>query len=200
VEISDKPQRDGLDGSRFHRSMIDRIVLIPDVDKYITISRDGTFSVWSAGSGAFIKNMDPLGNVRFSAQLSNGSGGADLAALRARAAAASLTGGATASAAGLSVGNLSANNRDGSWLVDACLLPLANKMAVCSLDRTITFFDNLAFEPQSRLRDKHLMENVPLCMSATAIGEKDVLTIGDNGGNVALINFQPNWHMCDGGS
>ncbi len=28
---------------------------------------------------------------------------------------------------------------------------------------------------------------------------QEILTIGDNDGNVSLINFQPGWHVCDGG-
>jgi hypothetical protein len=62
-EFSEKPLRDATDPSRYHHDMIDRIVLMGDLDKYVTISRDGTFSVWTGGQGAFIRNMSPFGNT-----------------------------------------------------------------------------------------------------------------------------------------
>ncbi len=54
----------------------------------------------------------------------------------------------------------------------------------------IGFYDDLTFEPTSTLRDEKLMGNVPLSMSATALADREILTVGDNGGNVALVTFQ----------
>jgi hypothetical protein len=37
TELCDRPLRDQLDSSRFHRDMIDRIVHMKEAEKYITI-------------------------------------------------------------------------------------------------------------------------------------------------------------------
>ena len=85
-------------------------------------------------------------------------------------------------------------------MVDAAFMPLSNKLAICALDRTIQFFDTSLFEPQGRIRDPKMMEHIPMCMHATHLQDKEILTVGDNAGNVSLLNFQPGWHVCDGGA
>ena len=101
-----------------HKGMIDRIVKLKEYDKYVTISRDGTMSVWQAGTGAFQLNINPtihgtqsgftpFGNLQYN-NLANA---------------------------------ISGNNEKPSlsWMVDAAYLPVSNKLAVCSLDRTYYF-------------------------------------------------------------
>ena len=171
-EFKEHPQPQIIENiTHYHKGMIDRILnLSQTLDKYVTISRDGTFSTWQAGTGLFQNNISSIGKR------------------------------------GINTFHQSTNqptknilkSGQSSWLVDATYMPLSNKIAICSLDRNITFYDTSNFEVTGRIHDSKLMENIPLCMNAEAFNDKEILTIGDDGGNVTLIDVEQNWHICDG--
>lgn len=92
-----------------------------------------------------------------------------------------------------------------AWVNAMAYLPNSNRLAVCSMDRVVTFYDPFTFKAQSRIRDtgfnRKQLECAPICMDAASIhdGREEVLMIGDDGGNLLVYTMkQKDWHICDG--
>lgn len=88
------------------------------------------------------------------------------------------------------------------WITDVCYMRKSNRVAVCSMDRQITFYDPATFEPVSRIRDvgaSRPLVSAPTCMDAATLAEEEVLLIGDDTGNLLVYRMKSTaWHICDG--
>jgi WD40 repeat protein len=91
-----------------------------------------------------------------------------------------------------------------SWITAIAWLPLSNRVAVASMDRAIVFYDPSDLDVSkyevatSRIRQ---LSHTPLCLDATqsSDGKRELLAVGDDGGNLTLFQFHDRlWHVCDG--
>jgi WD40 repeat protein len=91
-----------------------------------------------------------------------------------------------------------------SWITAIAWLPLSNRVAISSMDRSIVFYDPSDLDVTkyevavSRIRN---LPHTPLCLDATQTpdGKRELLAVGDDGGNLTIFNFTDRaWHICDG--
>eukprot|EP00002_Diphylleia_rotans_P021738 TRINITY_DN4239_c0_g1_i5.p1 TRINITY_DN4239_c0_g1~~TRINITY_DN4239_c0_g1_i5.p1 ORF type:complete len:926 (+),score=164.12 TRINITY_DN4239_c0_g1_i5:48-2825(+) len=68
-----------------------------------------------------------------------------------------------------------------SWITGMIFMPSQQRIAVSSMDRTISFYDAFELKPVYRIRD---FENAPLCIHHTVIGQRSLLVFGDDRGNI----------------
>eukprot|EP00741_Cyanophora_paradoxa_P015875 tig00020909_g15326.t1 len=138
----------GADGV-YHKDMIDRVLFLPNSDKYITTSRDGTLRIWNATTLAHMKTVRNDPPTRPNDPQAKGP----------------------------------------SWITDCAHMTLCNKLAVASIDRSISFYDAASMECVGRIRD---LDNAPLCLGYWPAKERDMLAFGDDAGYLHV------YHMYDG--
>mmetsp|Transcript_37768 Transcript_37768/g.61203 ORF Transcript_37768/g.61203 Transcript_37768/m.61203 type:complete len:933 (-) Transcript_37768:1406-4204(-) len=76
-----------------------------------------------------------------------------------------------------------------AWITDVVHMRECNKLAVSSIDRSISFYDSASIDCVGRIRD---LDNAPMCLGYWPVKDRDMLAFGDDAG------FLHVYHMYDG--
>eukprot|EP00854_Cymbomonas_tetramitiformis_P011779 gene11779-13904_t len=87
----------------------------------------------------------------------------------------------------------------GGWVTDIAHMA-SQPVAVCSVDRTISFYDSgrSSLEPLARINN---LENVPMCAHWLRVSDCDMLLWGDDHGHINAYSFDDEWgseHIAPG--
>ncbi|GMF42008.1 unnamed protein product [Phytophthora fragariaefolia] len=93
-----------------------------------------------------------------------------------------------------------ASGRD--WLTDCCVMKRSNRLAVSSMNRTLSFYDLNSGQLIGDLVDYSRKQCIPLCLAYVEkpSDDREALVVGDDTGGISVLTCSDQWLACDGRS
>ncbi|GMF16085.1 unnamed protein product [Phytophthora lilii] len=93
-----------------------------------------------------------------------------------------------------------ASGRD--WLTDCCVMKRSNRLAVSSMNRTLSFYDLNSGQLIGDLVDYSRKQCIPLCLAYVEkpSDDREAIVVGDDTGGISVLTCSDQWVACDGRS
>ncbi|KAG6971396.1 hypothetical protein JG687_00002081, partial [Phytophthora cactorum] len=93
-----------------------------------------------------------------------------------------------------------ASGRD--WLTDCCVMKRSNRLAVSSMNRTLSFYDLNSGQLIGDLVDYSRRQCIPLCLAYVErpSDDREAVVVGDDTGGISIFTCSDQWLTCDGRS
>ncbi|KAL4145022.1 hypothetical protein PRNP1_012696 [Phytophthora ramorum] len=93
-----------------------------------------------------------------------------------------------------------ASGRD--WLTDCCVMKRSNRLAVSSMNRTLSFYDLNSGQLIGDLVDYSRRQCIPLCLAYVEkpSDDREAIVVGDDTGGISVLTCSDQWLACDGRS
>lgn len=93
-----------------------------------------------------------------------------------------------------------ASGRD--WITDCCVMKRSNRLAISSMDRTLSFYDLNSGQFIGDLVDYSKRQCIPLCLAYVErpSDNREAVVVGDDTGGISILACSDQWQMCDGRS
>ncbi|KAL3671074.1 hypothetical protein V7S43_004256 [Phytophthora oleae] len=93
-----------------------------------------------------------------------------------------------------------ASGRD--WLTDCCVMKRSNRLAVSSMNRTLSFYDLNTGQLIGDLVDYSRRQCIPLCLAYVEkpSDDREAIVVGDDTGGISVLTCSDQWLACDGRS
>ncbi|ETP10804.1 hypothetical protein F441_13625 [Phytophthora nicotianae CJ01A1] len=93
-----------------------------------------------------------------------------------------------------------ASGRD--WLTDCCVMKRSNRLAVSSMNRTLSFYDLNSGQLIGDLVDYSRRQCIPLCLAYVErpSDDREAIVVGDDTGGISIFTCSDQWLTCDGRS
>jgi WD40 repeat protein/rhodanese-related sulfurtransferase len=93
-----------------------------------------------------------------------------------------------------------ASGRD--WLTDCCVMKRSNRLAVSSMNRTLSFYDLNSGQLIGDLVDYSRRQCIPLCVAYVEkpSDDREAIVVGDDTGGISVLTCSDQWLACDGRS
>ncbi|KAG1712374.1 hypothetical protein DVH05_000121 [Phytophthora capsici] len=93
-----------------------------------------------------------------------------------------------------------ASGRD--WLTDCCVMKRSNRLAVSSMNRTLSFYDLNTGQLIGDLVDYSRRQCIPLCLAYVEkpSDDREAIVVGDDTGGISVFTCSDQWLACDGRS
>ncbi|OWZ15733.1 hypothetical protein PHMEG_00010571 [Phytophthora megakarya] len=91
-----------------------------------------------------------------------------------------------------------ASGRD--WLTDCCVMKRSNRLAVSSMNRTLSFYDLNSGQLIGDLVDYSRRQCIPLCLAYVEkpSDDREAIVVGDDTGGISVLTCSDQWLACDG--
>ncbi|KAE9025446.1 hypothetical protein PR003_g4734 [Phytophthora rubi] len=88
------------------------------------------------------------------------------------------------------------------WLTDCCVMKRSNRLAVSSMNRTLSFYDLNSGQLIGDLLDYSRKQCIPLCLAYVEkpSDDREAIVVGDDTGGISVLTCSDQWLACDGRS